>query len=53
MKGFELSDSKKVRDDLQQSGLKPKPPKPPTGGFFDTIFAKTKNFFDDESDKFS
>lgn len=53
MKGFELSDSKKVRDDLQQSGLKTKPTKAPTGGFFDTIFAKTKNFFDDESDKFS
>ena len=51
MKGFELSDSKKVRDELKQAGQPAKAPKPP--GFFDAIFAKTKNFFDDESDKFS
>ncbi len=51
IKGFELSDSKKVRDELKQGGQPVKAPKPP--GFFDAIFAKTKNFFDDESDKFS
>jgi cell division protein FtsA len=49
IKGFELSDSKRLREDLQQMGQKPKPPKP--GGFFDAIFAKTKNFFDDDNER--
>jgi cell division protein FtsA len=50
IKGFELSDSKRVREDLQQIGQKP--PKPQkSGGFFDAIFAKTKNFFDDDNEK--
>jgi cell division protein FtsA len=49
IKGFELSDSKRVREDLKQLGVKPKPQK--SGGFFDAIFAKTKNFFDDDNEK--
>lgn len=48
IKGFELSDSKKVRDGLEQQGKKPKPAR--TGGIFDALFAKTRNFFDEDND---
>jgi cell division protein FtsA len=49
IKGFELSDSKKVRDHLEQQGKKPKAVKP--GGIFDALFAKTRNFFDEDNDR--
>ena len=49
IKGFELSDSKKVRDHLEQQGNKPKAVKP--GGIFDALFAKTRNFFDEDNDR--
>jgi cell division protein FtsA len=48
IKGFELSDSKKVRDGLEQQGKKPKQAR--TGGIFDALFAKTRNFFDEDND---
>jgi len=48
IKGFELSDSKRLRNDFL-----PKTEKKETksGGFFDALFAKTKNFFEDDNDK--
>jgi cell division protein FtsA len=49
IKGFELSDSKRVRDELGQIGKKPKQQK--QGGFFDAIFAKTRNFFEEDNDR--
>jgi cell division protein FtsA len=49
IKGFELSDSKKVRDHLEQQGKKPRAVKP--GGIFDALFAKTRNFFDEDNDR--
>ncbi|MEX1187646.1 MAG: cell division protein FtsA [Bacteroidia bacterium] len=49
IKGFELSDSKKVRDHLERQGKKPKSVKP--GGIFDALFAKTRNFFDEDNDR--
>ena len=48
IKGFELSDSKRLRNDFLPKTDK-KEPKP--GGFFDALFAKTKNFFEDDNDK--
>jgi len=48
IKGFELSDSKKLRNEFLPKTDK-KEPKP--GGFFDALFAKTKNFFEDDNDK--
>ena len=48
IKGFELSDSKRLRNDFLPKTDK-KGPKP--GGFFDALFAKTKNFFEDDNDK--
>jgi cell division protein FtsA len=49
IKGFELSDSKKVRDSLEQQGKKPKQQR--SGGIFDALFAKTRNFFDEDNDR--
>jgi len=48
IKGFELSDSKRLRNDFL-----PKTDKKETksGGFFDALFAKTKNFFEDDNDR--
>lgn len=48
IKGFELSDSKSLRNDFL-----PKTDKKETksGGFFDALFAKTKNFFEDDNDR--
>jgi len=48
IKGFELSDSKKLRESLEQQGKKPKQAR--TGGIFDALFAKTRNFFDEDND---
>lgn len=48
IKGFELSDSKRLRNEFLPKTDK-KEPKP--GGFFDALFAKTKNFFEDDNDK--
>jgi cell division protein FtsA len=48
IKGFELSDSKRLRNDFLPKTDK-KEVKP--GGFFDALFAKTKNFFEDDNDK--
>jgi cell division protein FtsA len=48
IKGFELSDSKKLRDSLEQQGKKPKQQR--SGGIFDALFAKTRNFFDEDND---
>jgi cell division protein FtsA len=49
IKGFELSDSKRVREGLEQMGKKPKVQR--SGGIFDALFAKTKNFFDEDNDR--
>jgi cell division protein FtsA len=49
IKGFELSDSRKVRDDLDMIGKKPKQ-SPKTGKFFDPLFARIQNFFEDDND---
>jgi cell division protein FtsA len=51
IKGFELSDSKRVRDELGQRGTKPPKQPPKSGGFFDAIFAKTRNFFEEDNDR--
>lgn len=48
IKGFEESDNKKVRDKL---GRVDKKVKPSNGGIFDAIFAKTKNWFDEDNDR--
>lgn len=48
IKGFEESDNKKVRDKL---GRVDKKVKPTNGGIFDAIFAKTKNWFDEDNDR--
>jgi cell division protein FtsA len=48
IKGFELSDSKRLRTEFLPKTDK-KDPKP--GGFFDALFAKTRNFFEDDNDK--
>jgi len=49
IKGFELSDSKRLRNEFLPKPDDKKGPKP--GGFFDALFAKTKNFFEDDNDK--
>jgi cell division protein FtsA len=49
IKGFERNETMKQRDELVKQGKKPAPAKPP--GFFDTLFAKTKNFFDEDNDQ--
>ncbi|MCB0819600.1 MAG: cell division protein FtsA [Bacteroidetes bacterium] len=49
IKGFERNETMKQRDDLLKQGKKPKQLKPP--GFFDTLFAKTKNFFEEDNDQ--
>ncbi len=48
IKGFELSDSKRLRNDFLPKTDKKEPK---SGGFFDALFAKTKNFFEDDNDK--
>jgi cell division protein FtsA len=48
IKGFELSESKQIRKNAE---LQPTPKGQKSGGFFDAIFAKTKNFFEDDNDK--
>jgi cell division protein FtsA len=48
IKGFELSDSKRLRSDFKP---KTETKETKSGGFFDALFAKTKNFFEDDNDR--
>jgi cell division protein FtsA len=48
IKGFELSDSKRLRNDFLPKTDKKEVK---SGGFFDALFAKTKNFFEDDNEK--
>jgi len=51
IKGFEHSDNNRVRQGLENQGKKQLPKAQRSGGIFDALFAKTKNFFEDDNDK--
>ena len=51
IKGFEHSDNNRVRQGLENLGKKQAPKAQRSGGIFDALFAKTKNFFEDDNDK--